>query len=242
LRFWPGNRSDAGKPTYIVSANASGRQPPLAKAMRQPKVGISQAACVFALAGGVSGLSIADSKQLLLATGGGVLVFIGVALYAWEARQQHARQSESAPNMLKCKAEIHVPDPNALVGTHVDASGTVSRAPAGYVWRVLRGYPRAGGVIPYGRMDIEDATGKWRVFNFEVGGEAGRNDRRSLEIWLVGKDGEALLECWENGHLVHRKAMEKIKSLTGSYGEWLEPIKKTTKDMVRCAKVDLIRK
>jgi hypothetical protein len=60
-------------------------------------------------------------------------------------------------------------------------------------------------------------------------------------LWLVGDDGAALLECWENDHRVHSIAMNEIQRLTGKYGKWLDPIKTTTKDMVRCAKVDLVR-
>jgi len=205
-------------------------------------VGIGVVVSVFGGIGGYPGkLPVPDSEKLHFVLGGFVLVGVGVALYVWESWRGRDAQGYSIPNVAHYKAEIHFPLQNALVAALTDASGTVPKAPPGYVWRVLRGYPGLGGVIPQGNLDVDDATGRWRVVNFDVGGDPGRNDRRSLEIWLVGEDGRALLACWENDHLVHRKAMEQIKAATGRYGEWLGPIKTFTKDMVRCAKVDLVR-
>lgn len=158
----------------------------------------------------------------------------------WDGR----RTRSDIPSESKFKAEIYSPTKDAYVESRVDVvTGKIPGvAPTGYSWKVLRGYP-GGGVIPVARaLDINYETGRWEVRNFEIGGEPGIQDRRSIEIWLVGRDGDALLECWQRNHLVHKKAMEQIKQLTGNYGEWLEPITMKTKDMVRCAHVDVFRK
>jgi hypothetical protein len=129
-------------------------------------------------------------------------------------------------------------------GARVDGTASIKKIPKGYALRLLRGYPDQGGVVPTGQIETDAHNGTWRVYDFNVGGEAGQtpNDRRSLEIWLVGKNGDALLECWREAHRVHSIAMEQLKSSTGRYGQWLDAIKTTTDDMVRCAKVDLLRK
>jgi hypothetical protein len=208
--------------------------------------------CVFAVAGGWPGkFPILQPDRLPLEIGGITLVVIGVLLYVWEAWQKRRDErkpvpavvSDTVPDAALFKAQIDYPAQNALVDDTVDAGGTVPKAPPGYEWRVLRGYPKRGGFIPHGYFDLDAITGKWRVVGFQVAGEPGRkpNDQRSLEIWLVGADGRALLKCWSDAHSVHRLAMDKLDQ-AGISGGWLDPITDKTKDMVRCGKVDLLRR
>jgi hypothetical protein len=203
-------------------------------------LGIGVVLCILAASTGIPGkLSIPIHGQLALGILGVALIISAVILYVLEGRRKHEAPAAAVPSLSLYKAEIHSPTQNTIVGPRIDAHGTVSKAPPGYAWRVLRGYPK-GGVVPNGHIDI-DGTGKWQVLGFEVGGESGKNDRRSLELWLVGENGRALLECWKNDHTIHTVAMNDIRRLTGKYGTWLDPIKTMTTDMVRCAKVDLIR-
>jgi hypothetical protein len=208
--------------------------------------------CVFAVAGGwPEKFQIPPAERLPLEIGGIALVMIGVLLYVWEAWQKRRDEHESAlavvpdtvPDAALFKAQIDYPAQNALVDENIDAGGAVPKAPPGYEWRVLRGYPKQGGFIPHGYFDLDAITGKWRVVGFQVAGEPGRepNDQRSLEIWLVGGDGRALLKCWNDAHDVHRKAMKKLQQ-AGMSGDWLDPITDKTKDMIRCGKVDLLRR
>jgi hypothetical protein len=203
-------------------------------------LGMGAVLFILAAAAGIPGkFAIAAQGQLALGILGILLIILAVVIYILDGRQKQAAPPDEVLIPTDYKAEIHSPTQNAIVGPKVDAHGTVSKAPRGYSWRVLRGYPK-GGVIPAGHIDIEAGTGKWQLLGFEVGGESGTTDRRSLELWLVGGDGEALLECWDNDHRVHAIAMNDIQRLSGKYGKWLDPIKTTTKDMIRYSKVDLI--
>ena len=154
-----------------------------------------------------------------------------------------ANISGGVPDPKMLDVQFHYPTPGANVDSTVDVMGIAKvPIPDGYSLRILRGYPKLGGVLPVGHLSLDSGTGKWEVRAFEVGGDPGIHDLRTIEIWLVGKDGEALLKCWSDAHLVHRKAMEKIKELTGKYGEWLGPIQQHTEDMLLCAKIEVYRK
>jgi hypothetical protein len=202
---------------------------------------------IGAAAGFKDWVKLATAGRVCVMVLGGLLIASGFWLYFRE-RSEGSAKSASAPlpDASKIGVQIFRPEQNELVGELVDASGSFQKGaiPVGYELRVLRGYPRQGGVLPSGTLRIEESTGRWSVADFGVGGEGSKTppERRSLEIWLVGQSGKAALQCWSDAHQVHAKAMYRIKELTGKYGQWLDPIRALPKDMILCAKVDLLRK
>ena len=168
---------------------------------------------------------------------GGVVIF---ALGVFFSRRDGI--SNAIPKAKTLKLQIQHPQSGDTVDQKEDVRGThaAKSLPAGYVLRILRGYPEQGGFIPFGTTTIDFDNGTWQALRFEVGGNPG--DRRSIEVWLVGPDGQALLNCWSDCHAIHRKAQNALMAATDKYAEWLPPIKTATRDMVLCQRVSITRK
>ena len=195
--------------------------------LAMPRLLILAGAAVFVVgaAGGLKDwVRLGTPGGILVMVLGGGLVATGLWIYLRENSNRGAKSaSANLSEASRIGVQIFRPGQNELVGELVDASGSFKGPiPAGYELRVLRGYPRQGGVLPSGTLRVDESTGRWSVADFEVGGEGGKTppERRSLELWLVGESGRAVLQCWSDAHQVHAIAMHRIKDLTGKYGQW----------------------
>jgi hypothetical protein len=149
--------------------------------------------------------------------------------------------TSALPDVKAFGVKIRYPVNGAVVDV-VDVEGSFERLPPpGYELRSLRYYPLEHGFIPHRSIAINRANKTWKVARFDIGGQSG--DPRGIEIALAGPDATILLDYWSEAHTVHRDAMDTIRDRTGAYGnsKWLPPIKKWTRDLVTCARVEVTR-
>lgn len=158
----------------------------------------------------------------------GALLF---GLYFLLPNKPAKRLTERSIKSLEIK--INYPENNAVITGKTEVRGTISKPiPDGYELRVLRGYPW-GGFVPHGHCFYDPDKKTWHVQQFDMGGE--KNDVRTIEVWLVGRDGHLLLETWATDHEVHKETNSRLQKLAPTEGlTWLKPIKGGTTDMFRC--------
>lgn len=118
----------------------------------------------------------------------------------------------------------------------VTSSGQV---PEGYELHVLRGYPKVSGVVPNTKVHKTAEKLEWVAHDFDIGGTTG--ETRTIEVWLVGAGGLALLANWEANHKVVSEANRSLKTLGQNNLNWLPPITRFTPDMYRCQSVVVAR-
>jgi hypothetical protein len=148
----------------------------------------------------------------------------------------------NTPDAKTFGVRIRYPMSGATVDA-VDVEGSFERLPPlGYELRSLRYYPSQHGFIPHGSIAVDRASKTWKVARFDVGGQSG--DCRGIEIAAAGPEAKLLLDYWTDAHEVHREVMKVIRDLTGGYGNsrWLPPIKAWPRDLLTCARVEVIRK
>jgi hypothetical protein len=131
------------------------------------------------------------------------------------------------------------PEEGQVVSRKLTVRGVILEPlPARHSLRILRSHPNSGGLALAGQVNMRD--GAWEALGVDAGGEPG--EQRGIEAWVVGPDGDALLEAWDRAAAVHFEVNETLKKATGSFGKWLPYIHKTTGDMTRCARVTVIRR
>ncbi len=168
------------------------------------------------------------------------------------------RRSEHAPASLKqadldaLKIEILTPTAGQDVDRHVRVHVRSSKPiPDGYELIVLRGYPNQNGVVPNQAASRNPTSLDWIADPFDLAGQAG--DTRTVEVWLVGRDGQALLKNWQQNHAIVATLNGGIRELGGRLKEdadldvekmckWLPPITAFSADMHRCQAVSVKRR
>ena len=127
----------------------------------------------------------------------------------------------------------------SIVGL-IDVRGTLDRpVPDGFELHAVRAYPK-GGFIPYGHVDVDQEKREWNVREFDIGGHPGES--RMIQIWLVGRDGAALLQCWTEADAVRSEMATQLKVLSAMAAPRLKPVAGPTSDMARCVSLHVRRK
>ena len=137
------------------------------------------------------------------------------------------------------------PEKNAIVGV-VDVHGSIAKPELirdGYTLRICKGYVK-GGFAPQGEITIDRQTHTWTARQFDPGGAS--KESRRIEVWLIGADGQALLECWSEAHELRSRNVRKLREMASALNRhvsvtWTLPIRRTTRDMHRCTFVDITR-
>lgn len=167
----------------------------------------------------------------------GVLGFMLVAGSFWR-RPADSRLSEASIKRLGVSV-VH-PQPNERIGGKVSVTVKSSKPiPAGYELHVLRGYPSSGGVVPNARTANGSEPLTWVAHDFDIAGKSG--ERRTIEVWLVGKGGAALLENWKACHEAVRENRKLINEVDARNFVWLPPIRRLAPDMHPCCSVPVVR-
>jgi hypothetical protein len=117
--------------------------------------------------------------------------------------------------------------------------------PKNYELRVLRGYPGVEGFVPHVKLTRANERLEWDAFDFDIGGVKGNT--RTIEAWLIGPDGAALLKTWGENHkaiAATNREIERLATLANNPGThtWLPPIESKTKDMHKCFSIVVTRK
>ena len=132
-----------------------------------------------------------------------ILFVLGLLLQAPSGMSHRTRRSLGI--------RILHPAENAVVDV-VDVRGSIAKSlPEGHELRVLRGYPQQGGLVPVVNTTVDVEKGEWLAPGFDIGGTAG--DARSIEVWVVGPDGAALLDCWLQAQKAHWATVKQVKRL-----------------------------
>lgn len=187
-------------------------------------------------------ISSTDSAERLISGIANVLqLTYSRKLHFADFHQQLLSAAKKSADTTKPIVTITSPhEADAIAGT-CNVTGTIAGAlPTGHVLRAIRGAPKSGGFVPNGVVDLDADSHQWRVHEFDIGGQPG--DLRTIEIWVVGPDGQAFLNYWEEAHKVHYETNQIVQQKTGAFGKWLPFIKNPTRDMQRLARVEVSRK
>ena len=136
------------------------------------------------------------------------------------------------------EVRISSPGPNERV-TSLRVEGTFLRLPVGYELRTLRYYPEQHAFVPHGAVLIDQASRKWWVNKFDVGGKS--NDERGIWAALAGADARILLDVWTEAHSVHRAAVKDYETSMGRPPTWLPSIKQWPSDLIVCDRILVTR-
>ncbi|WP_165843543.1 hypothetical protein [Burkholderia reimsis] len=126
--------------------------------------------------------------------------------------------------------------------------GTIKRAvPDGYaIWLVRRWKSAPDLYYPEGRADLRPMSGstaehEWEVEKVFVGGNPGGKDARIIEMWLVGPDGQIMLDAVKKANSKYASLMSHTK--TPWEQKWLiAPLGRSTSDMVLGTRITLTRR
>ncbi|MHA6883085.1 hypothetical protein [Ralstonia pseudosolanacearum] len=190
---------------------------------------------------------------------GGVLVLTGIAwgifrtvLAHREGAQRRTALASKGPVLPKA-ADFDVRIVSHSDGAYIDQDeqkfrGTIKRAlPEGYaLWLVRRWKEDRDRYYPEGQAELRPMRGsttehEWEVEKVFVGGNAGGKDSRIIEMWLVGSDGQTMLNAIKKANTKYARLM----SHTGMKWDkpWLiEPLQDTTSDMVPCTNIIVTRR
>lgn len=166
---------------------------------------------------------------------------LGTALLgfaAWRASTISVQALLTDSEIKALDIKIVAPRHDEVVGDRLTVKVTSEKPiPKGYELRVLRGYPGDLGVVPNAKLIKSSDKLEWDAYDFDIGSSKG--DARSIEAWLVGPDGSALLTNWETNHRsttvpanVEIRRLAKIAKEPG-LERWLPPITSVTKDMFK---------
>lgn len=180
---------------------------------------------------------------------GGVLALTGIVwgifravLAHREVAQRRTALASKGPVLPKA-ADFDIRIVSHSDGAYIDQDGqkfrgTIKRAlPDGCaLWLVRRWKNAPDRYYPEGRAELRLMRGsttehEWEVEKVFVGGNPGGNDSRIIEMWLVGTDGQTMLNAVKKANTKYANLM----SHTGTAWEqkWLiEPLERTTSDMV----------
>jgi hypothetical protein len=155
-------------------------------------------------------------------------------------QQFNREMSEALPGAGANRWGIKITSPSedAIVPRKITVRGVIEEPLSpGQTLRLLRVHPNHGGFAPGG--DVHVRNREWESLGFDLGGEPGT--RRGIEAWVVGRDGNVLLDHWKESFRVHSDLNHQLRRVTGSYGEWLPYLQSWTRDMIRCARVLVMR-
>jgi hypothetical protein len=191
--------------------------------------------------------------------GGVVLMVAGVVWHIVRAvmahneavRRRNAHQSKGP--VLPNAADFDIRIVSHPDGAYIDEDqqkfrGTIKRAlPDGYaLWLVRRWKSAADVYYPEGRAELRLMTGnttehEWEVAKVYVGGKQGGTDPRFIEMWLVGPDGQIMLDAMKKANAKYSSLMSHTK--TPWEPKWLiEPLVRPTSDMVLGTRITLTRR
>jgi hypothetical protein len=172
------------------------------------------------------------------------LMVAGVVLVGLSFRKQTPDGLDQA-RIDKLGIKITAPQVNEQVTSRIRVTVVSDEPiPAGYELQVLRGYPKVKGIVPHAKTHQTPGKKEWVTHDFDVGGIP--KDTRTIEVWLIGPDGDALLKTWEANHEVVAAANREARRL-GELAkqkvnvEWLPPIVNFTADMHRCGAIVVTR-
>ncbi|MBU7442158.1 hypothetical protein [Paraburkholderia fungorum] len=187
----------------------------------------------------------------LLVIGGFLYAAIRVYTHWAELKQRRANSAARAPSLPKAADyEIRIVHPSdgddVIGGGPHKIRGTIKRTlPDQYtLWLVRRWHSRQDDFYPEGKAKLKPVPGSttehtWEVDGVFIGGNPG--DRRIIEMWIVGPDGQILLEATMKAYGQHSDLMETTK--TPWSDPWLQvPLKQTTADMIRGPQITVIRR
>lgn len=83
--------------------------------------------------------------------------------------------------------------------------------------------------------------GTWVVRECNMGSSARKGQLRDFGVYLVGPNGNALLDYYKDASRVHRVAMDKLAN-AGIEAEYLPAIQNPTQDMIVCCNLSLRKK
>jgi hypothetical protein len=142
-------------------------------------------------------------------------------------------------NIADPGAVIDYPRQGDLVPRKIEVRGRFTNPlPQGYELRLLRGYSD-GSFVPNGTLYVDHTRRTWSAQQFDVAGEPG--SVRTIEIWLVGFNGRALLDNWLANQQVVSVLHDELKNLGKASKTWLPSIKVATTDMMRCHQIEVVR-
>nr|WP_315243896.1 hypothetical protein [uncultured Albidiferax sp.] len=167
------------------------------------------------------------------------LGLLGAAFLTLAARKSLAATGQALLSEAEVKAlgiKISMPRAGDSVSDRVRVTVVSEKPiPKGYELRVLRGYPRVHGVVPHAKLTTSNDKLEWDAYDFDIGGAKG--ETRSIEAWLVGPDGAALLATWESNHqstvVVANREIRRLAGIANLPADerWLPPITTATRDM-----------
>ncbi|SFU67580.1 hypothetical protein [Pseudoduganella namucuonensis] len=167
------------------------------------------------------------------------LAVIGLILIAISFTDSKSSCLLTQRNIQKLGIKITYPHSNERVYGKIRVVVTSKEAiPEGFQLHILRGYP-SGGIVPNTKASQEGDKLKWTTYDFDIGGAS--NETRTIEAWLVGPAGTALLSNWEANHKILAAANRTLKDLGANKITWFPPITALTPDMHHCCSVVVSR-
>jgi hypothetical protein len=185
--------------------------------------------------------------RALMMVAGAVLVAVALMRRSEHSPQVALKQSDIDALKIEIVTPMNGQDVDGRVRVHVRSRGPI---PDGYELMVLRGYPKQNGVVPNQLLNKQPASLDWIADSFDIAGKTGYV--RTVEVWLVGRDGQALLKNWRENHEIVATLNRNIRKLGDHLKEgaaidvermrdWLPPITAFTADMHRCQAVSVKR-
>jgi hypothetical protein len=192
---------------------------------------------VFGASGGVTYNGFAPVSQewaRLSLMGGGILL----AAASFLKIDDHKELGPKEISRLGIK--IISPQINERIKGTVRVTVTSDKPlPKGYELHVLRGYPRKNGIVPNAKAQKTADKLEWIAHEFDIAGV--NDDVRTIEVWLLGEGGKALIENWEKNHNVVVNANRELEKLGKNKVAWLDPITRMTPDMHRCQSIVVVK-
>jgi hypothetical protein len=191
---------------------------------------------------------------------GGVLMVVGViweivrAVLVRKDRRESkaaiATRGPAAPTASDYDVRIISPADGSLIDDEQvkGLRGTMKRGlPAGYaLWLVRRFASTPDVFLPMKRAEVKLMRGsltehEWEVDAAYVGGNKGGNDPRIIEAWLVGPDGQRMLDAVKKANEQHARLMQHTKTPWDK--EWQhDPLPSQTSDMVLGTRITVTRR
>lgn len=169
----------------------------------------------------------------------------GAVLAAVSFLKQAPEVALDADKITKLGIKITAPQANERVTSKTRVTVVSDEPiPEGYELHVLRGYPRVKGIVPNAKTHKTAGKLEWVTHDFDIGGIP--KETRTIEVWLVGASGTALLDNWEANHAIVSKANRELRRLGEIANqkpdiEWLQPITRFTSDMCRCQSIVVVK-
>ena len=191
---------------------------------------------VLGIAKGVgyrSWLPVTDlSSRLALGVFGILVIALGLYLKGSGSESALPKASDYDVKILSPRSGDKVRDPHVR--------GTIKKAiPRDYSLWVFRVYSDAG-IWPLRECRINPTGDEWEANSCDIGGVTG--DRRAFSVNLVGPDGLALIEYMYEAMERHNQVRAELeKNGLGTNAPYSPTLRKKTRDMLECSRVDVER-